>query len=398
MDNKFKRVFIIVLDSLGMGAMPDAHKFGDEGAHTFLHIAERAGGLNIPVLESLGIGHLAEAPGVKAVAEPIGSFGVMAEASSAKDTTMGHWEMMGVISDMAFPTYPNGFPIEIIRSFEKEVGRKIIGNKPASGTEIIKELGEEHVKTGKPIVYTSADSVFQIACHEDVIPLDELYNMCVKARALLKAPHNVSRVIARPFIGSPGSFKRTENRRDFSLPPPKRTLLDEAVDAGVEVIGVGKIEDIFAGCGITKAFHTGNNFDGMKKTIELAKAVEDKSIIFTNLVDFDMLYGHRNDVFGYAKAIERFDIDLALFLPLLNNEDLLLITADHGCDPTDDSTDHSREYVPILTYTPKIKSGINLGTRDTFADLGATVALSLNISYTLQGTSFLNECCGTVVK
>lgn len=396
---QYKRVFILVLDSLGMGAMPDAHEFGDcREAHTFLHVALGAGGLHIPMLESLGIGHLAKAPGVNVIAEPRGSFGIMAEASRAKDTTIGHWEMMGIISEVAFPTYPNGFPPEIISAFEEAAGRKIIGNKPASGTEIIKELGEEHINTGKPIVYTSGDSVFQIACHEKIIHLNELYDMCLKARKLLKEPHNVSRVIARPFIGTPGNFNRTENRRDFSLPPPKRTLLDEAVKAGIKVIGVGKIEDIFAGHGISLAFHAGNNRDGMKHSIELAKTEPGPCIIFTNLVDFDMLYGHRNDVLGYANALIEFDKDLAIFLPLLTNDDLLLITADHGCDPADNSTDHSREYVPILTYSPKISCGRNLGVRKTFADLGATVAEALDIPYTLSGSSFLKECCGSLVK
>lgn len=388
----YKRAIIIVLDSLGVGEMPDAINFGDAGTNTFLHVVQACGKLCLPTLESLGIGHLVPAPGINIVPNPKGSYGKMAEASSAKDTTTGHWEMMGIISKNPFPTYPKGFPEDIIKAFEKEIGRNILGNKPASGTEIIKEMGEEHVQTGCPIVYTSADSVFQVACHENIVPVSELYRICLIAREMLKYPHNVSRVIARPFLGASGNFVRTERRKDFSLPPPNKTLLDKAAASGFEVIGIGKIEDVFAGEGITKSYHTGNNNDGMAKTIELAKTDTGPAIIFVNLVDFDMLYGHRNDPVGYGRALERFDAGLATLIPFLNEEDLLFITADHGCDPTDISTDHTREYVPIIAYNKASLEGKNLGIRSTFADLGATIAEGLRISLSLPGNSFLKEC------
>ena len=316
--------------------------------------------------------------------------GRLKEKSKGKDTTTGHWEIAGVVLEKAFPTYPEGFPPEVIDAFEKAIGRKSIGNYPASGTVIIEDLGEEHIKSGYPIVYTSADSVFQIAAHEEVIPIDQLYDYCEKARALLVGDHAVGRVIARPFIGQPGSFKRTERRKDYSLKPIRKTVLDFIQDQGYEVRGVGKIEDIFAGQGITKAVHINGNNDGVDRTIEWMKD-DFSGLLFTNLVDFDMLYGHRNDIEGYARAIQKFDDRLPEIMDAMNEEDILIITADHGCDPTTASTDHSREYVPLLVYGKHINKGSNLKTRESFADIAATVAEYLGVDAQIEGKSFLSE-------
>ncbi len=389
MDKAF-RVVLIVLDSVGIGALPDAADFGDVGSNTLGNTARAVGGLHLPHLGRLGLGRLTDVLGVPPEPAPLGAYGRMAEASAGKDTTVGHWEMMGVPSPQPLPTYPHGFPPDLIRRFEEAIGRAILGNYPASGTEIIEELGEEHMRTGKPIVYTSADSVFQVAAHEEVIPVEELYRMCQIARELLTGEHRVGRVIARPFTGTPGEFRRTERRKDFSAPPPEATVLDNLADAGIAVIGVGKIEDIFAGQGITEAVHTKNNIDGMDKVEEYLGRVE-RGLIFANLVDFDMVYGHRNNAEGYARALEEVDRRLPDIQARLRDGDVLILTADHGCDPTTPSTDHSREYVPLLVYGPNVRPGVDLGTRETFADLGATVADLFGVPPTRFGRSFAEE-------
>jgi len=368
-----KRVIILVMDSVGMGELPDAHKYGDEGSNTLGNIAEAVQGFELPNLRQIGLGNINGIKGIVKIDNPYGCFGRMAEKSPGKDTTTGHWEIAGIILDRPFPVYPDGFPDELINKFEKAVNTKVIGNIAASGTEIIKKLGRQHVKTGYPIVYTSADSVFQIAAHEDVIPVEKLYEMCRTARELLNGKHAVGRVIARPFTGSDGSFVRTDRRHDFSLKPVSKTVLDTAVDNKLKVKTVGKILDIFSGQGITDSVYTHGNMDGVDKTLEYMK--EDfEGIIFTNLVDFDMLYGHRNDIKGYAKALQEFDARIPQILNALKEYDMLIITADHGCDPTTGSTDHSREYVPLLVYGKQIRNGIDLGTRSTFADIAATVS------------------------
>jgi phosphopentomutase len=381
------RVILLVLDSVGIGQLPDAGEYGDDGSDTLGHIYEQITGFSLPTLEKLGLGNIPGTPSIPAHKKPAGCFGKAAEMSKGKDTTTGHWEMAGIILKTPFPTYPNGFPSEIIREFERLIGRRILGNKAASGTVIIEELGLEHIKTGYPIVYTSADSVFQLAAHEDIIPPAELYQMCLIARELLDGPHRVSRVIARPFAGEPGEFFRTANRRDFSIEPPADTLLDLALAQDLDVIAIGKIEDIFGGRGITKSVHTVSNRDGIDKTIKFIRDYN-KGIIFTNLVDFDMKYGHRNDVEGYASALRQADCGLAEILDSLCDNDLIIITADHGCDPTTGSTDHSREYVPVLVYGKSIKSGVSLGIRDSFCDIGATVADLLGINGFKCGVSF----------
>lgn len=384
------RAVIIVLDSVGIGPLPDAHIYKDEGCDTLGNIANFVGGLNLPHLKEMGLGNIHTIKGLDKVDSPLASYGKMMEASAGKDTTTGHWEIAGIITSVPFPVYPRGFPEEVILQFEKKIGRKILGNKPASGTEIIKELGKLHMETGRPIVYTSADSVFQIAAHEGVIGLDKLYEYSRIARSILVGQNCVSRVIARPFIGSPDNFCRTANRKDFSIHPPRDTLLNFAKKDGYKVYGVGKIEDIFASSGLTDSIHIDNNLDGMKKTLELIK--EDTSgIIFTNLVDFDMLFGHRNDPSGYAKALKEFDERLPEVLKELKMSDILFITADHGCDPTTHCTDHSREYVPLLVYGHKIKGGVNLGTRKSFSDIAKTVAQALRIENDLAGLSFLDD-------
>ncbi|AEM77985.1 phosphopentomutase [Thermoanaerobacter wiegelii] len=384
-----KRVILIVLDSVGVGELPDAYKFGDQGSNTLGHVTEKTG-VELPNMGRLGLGNIIPLKSVPENPNAIGGYGKMAEKSAGKDTTTGHWEIAGLFIEKPFPTYPHGFPDEIIKEFEKRIGRKVLGNKPASGTEIIKELGEEHVKTGFPIVYTSADSVFQVAAHEDVIPLEELYKICEIAREILKGDHAIGRVIARPFTGTPGNFVRTGNRRDFSLKPFEPTVLDMLKEDGYEVFAIGKIEDIFAGQGITGKNHTTNNDDGITATIKAMDEVKN-GLIFTNLVDFDMVYGHRNDVEGYAKALKHFDNRLPEIMEKLTKEDLLIITADHGCDPTTPSTDHSREYVPLLVYSPLMKHGVNLGVRSTYADIAATIAEIFKVGPMKHGTSFLRE-------
>ncbi|WP_279286199.1 phosphopentomutase [Clostridium thermarum] len=384
------RVIWIVLDSVGMGEMPDAKDFGDVGVNTIGNVSKALGGLKVPNMESLGLGNIDGIKGVNRVDYPKGCFARFAEASRGKDTTTGHWEMSGVISDVPFPTYPEGFPQDIIEAFEKATGRKVIGNKPASGTEILNELGEEHMKTGKVIVYTSADSVFQIAAHEEVVPLEELYKMCEIARNILVEPHAVARVIARPFVGKPGAFTRTPNRRDFSLVPPYETILDKMKKAGYNVMAVGKIEDIFSGKGITEAVHTKDNMDGVDKTLEYMKE-DKKGLIFTNLVDFDMKWGHRNDYKAYGKGLEDFDARLPEILNAMKDTDVLFITADHGCDPTTPGTDHTREYVPFIACGKALKEGVNLGTRHTFADMGQTLADIFETESIQNGKSFLTE-------
>jgi len=389
---KFDRVIWIVLDSVGIGALPDADEYGDVGRNTLGHIAESRA-LRIPTLVSLGLANIAPLAHLTAAAKPRAAFGKGATHSPGKDTTTGHWEMAGVWLDQAFPVYKHGFPPEVMEPFEKAIGRKTIGNKPASGTEIIKELGEEHVKTGKPIVYTSGDSVFQIATHEDVIPIQELYRMCEIARKLLDGPHRVGRVIARPFTGEAGHFVRTSRRHDYAVDPPKPMLLDVLAEKHVPVFGIGKIHDIYNGRGVEDYVTTRSNLDGMEK---LAAATRERpgGLIFCNLVDFDMLYGHRKDVEGFARSLEEFDASLEEYLPMLGARDLLLITADHGCDPDLrwETTDHSREYVPILSFTPG-GAGMNLGVRDTLADMGQTVAENFG-GEILHGRSFLELLAG----
>ena len=387
---EFERIFWIVLDSVGIGELPDAAEYGDVGRNTLGHIAESRP-LQIPNLVRLGLANIAPLKHQIPAAAPLGAYGKGATISPGKDTTTGHWEMAGVWLDQAFPVYKNGFPRDLIEEFEKQIGQKTIGNKPASGTEIIKELGEEHVRTGKPIVYTSGDSVFQIATHEEVIPVAELYRMCEIARKLLDGPHRVGRVIARPFTGMPGHYVRTTRRHDYAVDPPKPMLMDVLAERKVRVFGVGKIHDIYNGRGVEEYVTTKGNADGMEK---LTAAVSERKsgLIFCNLVDFDMLYGHRKDVEGFAKSLEEFDRTLAEFLPLLSLSDMMMITADHGCDPDPRwaTTDHSREYVPVLAYSSGGGAGVNLGVRDTLADMGQTIAE--NFGGTIpHGKSFLSE-------
>jgi len=384
----FERVIWIVLDSVGIGALPDAADYDDTGRTTLGHIAGSRP-LQLPTLVKLGLANIAPLQHLNPPHDPLASFGKGATRSPGKDTTTGHWEMAGVWLDQAFPVYKHGFPPEIISAFEKQISRKIIGNKPASGTEIIKELGGEHVRTGKPIVYTSGDSVFQIAAHEDVIPVAELYRMCEIARKLLDGKHRVGRVIARPFTGTPRQFVRTSRRHDYAVDPPKPMLLDVLQDRRIPVFGIGKIHDIYNGRGVDDYVTTKSNADGMEK-ITVATRDRKKGLIFCNLVDFDMLYGHRKDVEGFARSLEEFDAALAGYLPLLTPRDLLMITADHGCDPDPrwETTDHSREYVPILAYTPSQNNGNNLGTRSTLADMGQTIAENFGCGIP-HGTSFL---------
>ena len=389
MNRPFERVIWIVLDSVGIGAMPDWQAYLDpEPGDTLGHIA-RERPLNLPNLCSLGLGNIKPLAGLPPAGHPLGSYGRCALASPGKDTTTGHWEMVGIHLAMPFPLYPNGFPPEVMREFESRIGRSTLGNKAASGTEILKELGEQHVRTGSPIVYTSADSVFQIAAHEEVVPLWELYRMCETAREILTGKHEVGRVIARPFEGPAGAFKRTTNRKDYAVPPPKGMLLDQLQTAGVPVYSVGKIIDIFLGRGIREYQKTKSNSDGMAKTLEAMDHQRD-GLIFVNLVDFDSLYGHRNDVEGYARALEEADAWLPDLLAKSSENDLIILTADHGCDPTTASTDHSREYVPLLTYGRHAKAGVDMGIRQSLADIGQTVAENFGTSIA-AGESFLNE-------
>ena len=382
----FDRVIWIVLDSVGIGAMPDAGEYGDEGSDTLGNICNRRK-LELPNLSRMGLTRIKPLAGLPSVDHPAGAYGKCRLASPGKDTTTGHWEMAGIILETPFPLFPRGFPADIVSEFEQKIGCKILGNKAASGTEIINELGEEHMRTGFPIVYTSADSVFQIAAHVDVIPLPELYAMCETAREMLRGPNEVGRVIARPFEGAPGHFKRTADRHDYAVPPPPGMLLDQLADRHVPVYAIGKISDIFLGRGITHSVKTKNNEDGMEKTME-AMRQQPAGLIFVNLVDFDQQYGHRNDVNGYARALEAAD----RWIPNLDLQpnDLLIITADHGCDPTTPSTDHSREYTPLLVYGQQVAADRNLGTRQSLADIGQTVAE--NFGAALQsGRSFLPD-------
>lgn len=382
-----KRAFLIVLDSVGIGAMPDAGDWGDEGSHTLNSIRNHPA-FDCPNLEKFGLFN------IDGLDEKSGSsrtcYARMTESSKGKDTTIGHWEIAGIYSPKPLPTYPNGFPEDLLRKFEKITGRGVLCNRPYSGTEVIKDYGEEHLKTGKLIVYTSADSVFQIAAHEDLVPVELLYKYCEQARELLQGEHGVGRVIARPFTGS-YPFARTPRRHDYSLTPPSNTMADILKEKGFDVISVGKIFDIFAGRGFTESHPTVNNEDGMDKTLEIAKR-DFNGLCFINLVDFDMVYGHRNDVEGYARAMTAFDKRLGELLPLLKEDDLLIITADHGCDPATPSTDHSREYTPMLAYGEKIKKNVNLGTRNSFADIGSTVLEWFGVSSEdVYGQSFLKE-------
>lgn len=366
--------------------MPDAARYGDAGSNTLGNLAEKVGGLDLPHLERLGLGNIAPIKGVPPAANPAAAWGKMAERSPGKDTTTGHWELAGVVLDRPFPVYPQGFPPEVIDTFEARIGRRVLGNKPASGTAVIEELGAEHLRTGCPIVYTSADSVFQIAAHEEVIPVEELYRMCRIAREILTGEHAVARVIARPFTGRPGSFRRTERRHDFSLPPPRPTVLEALVSRGYAVVGVGKIQDIFAGRGVTRSIPVKNNPDNIQKTIAAVREMA-PGLVFTNLVDFDTLYGHRNDPDGFARALKEFDSALPELMGAVAADGMLFITADHGCDPTTPSTDHSREYVPLLVWGPRLAGGVPLGTRATFADVGATIAAFFGFDWPV-GESF----------
>ncbi len=383
------RVILVVMDSAGIGELPDADKYGDEGSNTIGNILKTMPELHLDHLTQMGLGNI-EGVHIAKTDAPIGAFGKALELSPGKDTTTGHWEMAGIRLQHGFPTFPQGFPAEIIDAFEKAIGTKVIGNEVASGTEIISRLGDEHVKTGYPIVYTSADSVFQIAAHEEVIPLERLYEMCKIAREQLVGENAVGRVIARPFVGTSGSYKRTPNRRDFSLLPLSKTLLDVVKENNLSVMAVGKIEDIFAGVGVTDAVHTVNNMDGVDKTLEYMQA-DKKGLIFTNLVDFDMHFGHRNDVEGYGNALKEFDNRLPEIMGAMKDTDVLIVTADHGCDPTTPSTDHSREYIPVLVYGKNIKPGVNLGIRQGFCDIAATILDMLELPMETEGTSFKNE-------
>jgi phosphopentomutase len=389
-DYDFKRVILLVLDSVGIGALPDAGDYHDAGADTLGHIAAALGGLRLANLEKLGLGKIAPLQGVAADGSALGGYGKLAEQSAGKDTTTGHWEIAGIIKKTPFPTYPQGFPTTLMEQFSQIIGRGVLGNKPASGTAIIEELGAVHLKTGKVIVYTSADSVLQIAAHEAVVPLEELYDICQKARKLLNGEHAVGRVIARPFTGVPGSFKRTVNRRDFSLDPVEVTMLDRIKQAGYAVMGVGKISDIYNGRGLTESQHTTGNMDSVTATLHFMK-VNRPGLIFTNLVEFDMNYGHRRDVDGYAAALRDFDRRLPELMTALQPNDVLMITADHGCDPTWKGTDHTREYVPLLVYGSKIKPDVNLGVRESFADIAATITELLAVEPVAHGRSFVGQ-------
>ena len=384
----FDRVIWIVLDSVGVGAMPDAASYGDEGSDTVGNIA-RMRGVKVPELCRLGLGNLKPIPQLPRAVAPEGCYGRCTLASPGKDTTTGHWEMAGIHLAKPFPLFPRGFPPEVMGEFERRAGRRALGNKAASGTEIIKELGEEHMRTGSPIVYTSADSVFQIAAHEGVIPLEELYRICAMAREILRGPFEVGRVIARPFEGEAGAFRRTANRHDYAVPPPAGMLLDKLAERHTGVFSIGKIFDVFLGRGIQGHVTTKSNADGMAKTLDATKEFHG-GLLFVNLVDFDQQYGHRNDVEGYGAALEEFDRWLPAFRDAMRPGDLAIVTADHGCDPTTPSTDHSREYTPLLVFGPRARAGVDLGLRATLSDIGQTVAENFETSIA-KGTSFLNE-------
>jgi phosphopentomutase len=386
--NRPRKVVVLVCDSLGVGEAPDAAAYGDQGADTIGHAAAAVGGLALPTLGAWGVGRLTAIAGVPAVDPAAAVVARMAERSAGKDTTTGHWEMMGVVLDAPFPTYPDGFPAEVIDAFSAAIGRGVLGNKPASGTEIIEELGTEHLASGKPIVYTSADSVFQIATHKRVVPLDQLYAWCERARALLRGEHAVGRVIARPFDGEPGSFFRTKERRDYALPPAGPTVLEALEKAGVRTLGVGKIEDIFSRRGLSGSDHTGDNESSLDATVAFLRQADGPTLVFANLVDFDMVYGHRRDATGYAHCLERLDTRLPEVVAELGEDDWLFLTADHGCDPTAPGTDHTRELTPMVAFSPGGTAGRRLADRDTFADLGATVAELFGVDPPGPGRSF----------
>lgn len=382
------RVIWIIIDSVGIGELPDADKFGDVGANTIGNIVKSQGDIDMPNMVDMGIGNIDGVDFLEKVDKPAAVFCKCAEISQGKDTTTGHWEMAGIVVDKPFKTFPNGFPKDIIDEFEKQTGRKVVGNKPESGTVILDELGEHQIKTGDVIVYTSADSVFQIAAHEEVIPLEELYNMCKIARKIMSGDNAVARIIARPYIGNKkGNFERTSNRRDYSVDPFKTTVLDNIKGSGLDVIAVGKIEDIFNGKGITEAVHTKDNMDGVDKTLKYIKS-NNRGLIYTNLVDFDSKYGHRRDPKGYKKAIEEFDARLSEIIEAMKEDDILIINSDHGNDPTYKGTDHTREYIPVLIYGDRIKKGVNLGVRSSFCDIGSTIADILGVEKTNCGESF----------
>jgi phosphopentomutase len=388
---KFKRICFVVLDSVGIGELPDADRFGDVGAHTLGHIAQTVKNFSLPNLQEMGLGCIAPLEQIAAVEKPSAYYGKMAEASVGKDTMTGHWELMGLKVEIPFKTYPDGFPPELIAQFERETGRKVIGNKPASGTEILDELGEQQMKTGEWIVYTSADSVFQLAAHEEIIPLDELYRACEIARRLtLQAEYACGRVIARPYLGKPGAFKRTSNRHDYAVKPPAPTVMNKLQDARFDCIAVGKINDIFTGEGVTESLHTVSNADGMKQTIEVM-GKPFTGLCFTNLVEFDSLYGHRRDPVGYAGALVDFDQCLPELMAQIGEFDLLILSADHGNDPIHAGTDHTREYVPLLVWSPSFKKPASLGVRATFADVGATIVDNFGLESVGQGKSFLQQ-------
>lgn len=391
MDNPFKRIFLVVMDSVGIGEAPDAEDYGDKGADTLGHIADHMDGLNMPNMGKLGLSNIRKLEGIESARKPLAHYTKMQEASAGKDTMTGHWEMMGLYIDTPFRTFPNGFPDEVIQKLEEKSGHKVIANKPASGTEIIEELGEKHMETGALIVYTSADSVLQIAAHEDIVPLEELYEICEYAREVLSDPkYMVGRVIARPFIGVPGHFERTSNRHDYALKPFGRTVMNELKDANQDVIAIGKISDIFDGEGVTKSLRTISNMDGMDKLLE-SMDMDFNGLSFVNLVDFDAAYGHRRDPQGYGEALEEYDARLPEVFEKMKDDDLLIITADHGNDPVHHGTDHTREYVPLLVYYKGITEGKELSIRKTFADVGETIAENFQLTSPTYGRSFLSE-------
>jgi phosphopentomutase len=390
-NHTYKRIFLVVMDSVGIGEAPDAETFGDKGSDTLGHIADKMNGLKMPNMGKLGLSNIREIKGIEKAEKPLAYFTKMQEASNGKDTMTGHWEIMGLNIQTPFRVFPDGFPPELVSELESRTGRKIIGNKPASGTEILDELGEEHMKTGALIVYTSADSVLQIAAHEDIIPIEEQYNICKIARELtLDEKYMVGRVIARPFLGEPGNFKRTSNRHDYALKPFDRTVMSELKDSGYDVIAIGKISDIYDGEGVTKSLRTVSNMDGMDKLVE-SLDMEFTGLSFLNLVDFDALYGHRRDPIGYGKALEEYDARLPEVFEKMREDDLLIITADHGNDPVHPGTDHTREYVPLLVYSKKMAEGKELPISETFADIGATVAENFKVKMPNYGKSFLNQ-------
>jgi phosphopentomutase len=383
----FRRVILIVIDSLGVGEAPDADQYGDAGSDTLGNLA-RATRLHLPNFVELGLAGIKPLAGIEPASKPLGAYGRCAPASPGKDTTTGHWEMAGIHLPRPFPLYPHGFPGEVMDEFERRIGRGSLVNIPASGTEIIERMGVEHIVTGRPIVYTSADSVFQVAAHEEVIPVEELYRICETAREILRGPHEVGRVIARPFIGEPGAFVRTANRKDYAVPPPEDTLLDRLAARNVAVHSVGKIHEVFLGRGIRTHVKSKGNADGMEKVLDAMRTTRE-GLIFVNLVDFDQLYGHRNDVEGYARALEAVDEWVPRLMSGMTADDLVIFTADHGCDPTTPSTDHSREYVPVLGFGPAARKNVNLGTRTTFSDIGQTVAENFGVQLQ-NGSSFLS--------